>query len=121
MLEGNTHHQTLVKLCLSFAFWAPPVWGSEHPLLRTGEGKYTDIPPIYNILGLTVSASSGSSLGVTDAEARKLGQKGGRANTPEQRAARRLNAYRTLAQRYPTSVKIQQKLERLEKEQNELP
>jgi hypothetical protein len=53
---------------------------------------------------------------VTDADARKLGQRGGRANTPAQTAARRLNAYRTLAQRYPTSVKVKQTLARLEKE-----
>lgn len=54
---------------------------------------------------------------MTDADARKLGSRGGRANTPEQQAARRLNAYRTLAQRYPTSVKVRQQLARLEKEQ----
>jgi hypothetical protein len=51
---------------------------------------------------------------MTDADARKLGRLGGRANTPEQQRTRRLNAYRTLAKRFPTSVKIKQELDRLE-------
>lgn len=53
---------------------------------------------------------------MTDADARKLGSRGGRKNSPAQQSARRLNAYRTLAGRYPTSVKIKQQLARLEKE-----
>jgi hypothetical protein len=53
---------------------------------------------------------------MTDADAIKLGRRGGSANTPKQRATRRLNAYRTLAHRFPTSVKIKQELARLEKE-----
>jgi hypothetical protein len=53
---------------------------------------------------------------MTDADAIRLGSKGGRANTPAQRRSRRLNAYRTLALRYPTSVKIQQELSKLSKE-----
>lgn len=55
-------------------------------------------------------------MGVTDAEAVRLGQKGGSKNTPEQKRARKLNAYRTLAVRYPNSVKVRQELARLEKE-----
>jgi len=55
---------------------------------------------------------------VTDAEAQRLGQKGGLANTPDQKAARKLNAYRTLARRYPNSVSVQQKLRELEREAN---
>lgn len=56
---------------------------------------------------------------MTDADAIRLGAKGGRANTPAQRATRRLNAYRTLARRYPTSVKVRQQLAKLEKEAGE--
>lgn len=44
------------------------------------------------------------------------GSKGGNRNSPAQIKARRLNAYRTLAVRYPTSVKVKQELDRLEKE-----
>lgn len=55
---------------------------------------------------------------MTDAEAQRLGQKGGLANTPDQKAARKLNAYRTLARRYPNSVSVQQKLRELEREAN---
>lgn len=53
---------------------------------------------------------------MTDADARTLGQRGGRANTPLQQLTRRLNAYRTLADRYPTSIKARQHIARLQRE-----
>lgn len=73
------------------------------------------MPELPESFRLSVSAGTTDSR-VTDADAIRLGRKGGRANTPEQRASRRLNAYRTLARRYPTSVKVQQELKRLELE-----
>ena len=49
----------------------------------------------------------------------RIGANGGRAGSPKQKITRRLNAYRTLAQRYPTSVKVQQTLAKLEREAEE--
>lgn len=49
----------------------------------------------------------------------RIGSSGGNANTEEQQKTRRLNAYKTLAKRYPTSVKIRQQLQKLEKQSAE--
>lgn len=45
-----------------------------------------------------------------------LGRRGGRKNTERQQLARRLNLYRALAKRNPTSVKIAVRIRQLEKE-----
>ena len=44
----------------------------------------------------------------------RLGSSGGLANTPKQRLTQRLNAYRTLAKRYPANEAIRLELARLE-------
>lgn len=46
----------------------------------------------------------------------RIGSKGGSAGTEAQKKARKLNAYRALAIKHPTSVKVRQELARLEKE-----
>ena len=47
----------------------------------------------------------------------KIGRKGGKAGTDEQKTARSLNLYRAMAIKHPTSVKVRQELTRLEKKQ----
>lgn len=51
----------------------------------------------------------------------RIGANGGRAGSAKQKATRKLNAYRTLAKRYPTSVKVQQNLAKLEQEADDRP
>jgi len=53
---------------------------------------------------------------MTNAHAKALGSLGGRAGTPEQKAARRLNMLKALRKRHPRSVKIRMAIEALERE-----
>jgi hypothetical protein len=93
----------------SFTIGRAPVDGT------VGEGTWTHTPA-PKIFPLTVSGSRRTvSVVVNNVDTRKIGQLGGLANTESQRVTRRLNAYRTLAKRYPTSVKVQQELARLER------
>lgn len=47
----------------------------------------------------------------------RIGSKGGSAGTAAQKKARKLNAYRALVIKHPTSVKVRQELARLEKDE----
>lgn len=45
-----------------------------------------------------------------------LGRRGGSVRSEKATRAKRLNTYRMLAKKYPTSVKVRQRLEELERE-----
>jgi hypothetical protein len=46
----------------------------------------------------------------------RIGARGGQKNSPAQRRARRINAYRSILKRWPNSVSARQELTRLEQE-----
>lgn len=53
---------------------------------------------------------------MTNAHAKALGSLGGKAGTPEQARARKINMLRALRKRWPRSVKIRMQLAQLESE-----